>query len=236
MRICKEDLLLYGVTDRTWSGEAGLAAQVEQALEAGATLLQLLEKDMPYPLFVEEAREIKKLTDRYGVSLIINDRIDVAAAVDVAGVHLGQEDENIRKAREILGEDKIIGISVHTVAEALTAQKNGADYIGVGAVFKTSTKKDANALPHEVLSAICHAVSLPVVAIGGITKDNILSLSGSGVDGVAVISAIFASPDIYGATREMLELARAMTGGKGGRVERKPDAAYDEEGTGNCRL
>jgi thiamine-phosphate pyrophosphorylase len=214
MQIRKEDLRLYVVTDRTWLGERSLASQVEKILGVGATLLQLREKDMPYDEFVNEAKEIKRITDRYHIPLIINDCIDVAVSVDADGVHLGQEDEQLQSAREILGEDKIIGISVHTVEEAITAQNYGADYIGVGAVFNTSTKKDAGALSFDTLTNICKAVTLPVVAIGGITRDNIMKLSGSGIDGVAVISAIFAQRDISSATKEMLTLANKMIGKK----------------------
>ncbi len=213
MRIRKEDMLLYLVTDRTWLKGRSLATQIEESLQAGATMVQLREKNMPIQKFVEEAHQIRSLTRQYQIPFIINDEVEVALASDADGVHLGQEDGNITSARVRLGEDKIIGISVHTVEEALEAQQNGADYIGVGAVFPTSTKKDANPLSVDMLRAICGAVTIPVVAIGGITVDNIMQLNGSGVDGVAVISAILAKEDISAATKEMLKLSRIMIQG-----------------------
>ncbi|HWT27561.1 MAG TPA: thiamine phosphate synthase [Mobilitalea sp.] len=211
MKIRKEDMLLYVVTDRTWLGENKLIDQVVEIVKAGATCIQLREKSMPLKDFIEEAREIKQITDAYKIPFIINDNVEVAAAVDADGVHLGQGDENIASVRKKLGKDKIIGLSVHNVEEALAAVEQGADYLGVGAVFETSTKKDAKALPLETLKAICDAVTIPVVAIGGISKQNILRLSGTGVDGAAVISAIFAQPDLTEATREMLRLANKLT-------------------------
>lgn len=206
----KEDLLLYAITDRTWQGSSKLSEQIEAVLKGGATLLQLREKELSYEQFITEAKEVRKITLRYQIPLIINDRIDVAAAVDADGVHLGQDDDTLMTAREILGSDKIIGISAHTVEEAISAQRYGADYIGAGAVFGTATKKDANPLKLDILSQICDAVTIPVVAIGGITRDNIMSLAGSGVDGVAVISSLFAAEDITTATSEMLALAKKM--------------------------
>lgn len=207
MKILRESLLLYAVTDRTWLGDNQLADQVEEILKAGVTLLQLREKEMSFEEFVKEARMIQSVTTRYHVPLIINDRIDVAAAIDADGVHLGQDDEVIENARSILGPHKIIGVSAHSVEEALAAQKMGADYLGVGAVFGTSTKHNANPISYEELKAICKAVTIPVVAIGGITRDNIHKLSGSGIDGIAVISAIFASGNVGKAAWEMLESA-----------------------------
>ncbi|MDF2514353.1 MAG: thiamine-phosphate diphosphorylase [Herbinix sp.] len=211
MNICKEGMRLYLVTDRTWLKGRQLTDQVEESLRAGVTLVQLREKDMPFHEFLKEAQRIKSLTRQYQVPFIINDNVEIAIASEADGVHLGQEDGDIVQARERLGVHKIIGISVHNVEEALTAQKNGADYIGVGAVFPTNTKKDANSLSLEMLKAICDAVTIPVVAIGGITKDNIMSLKGSGVDGVAVISAILAKQDIAVAAKEMFELSGLMS-------------------------
>jgi thiamine-phosphate diphosphorylase len=211
MNICKEDMKLYLVTDRTWLKGRQLTDQVEESLRAGVTLVQLREKDMPFHEFLKEAQRIKSLTRQYQVPFIINDNVEIAIASEADGVHLGQEDGDILQARERLGVHKIIGISVHNVEEALTAQKNGADYIGVGAVFPTNTKKDVNSLSLEMLKAICDAVTIPVVAIGGITKDNIMSLKGSGVDGVAVISAILAKEDIAVAAKEMFELSGLMS-------------------------
>jgi thiamine-phosphate pyrophosphorylase len=212
MKLKKEDMLLYIVTDRSWLGEVSLADQVEVILKAGATCLQLREKDLPFEDFVSEAKKIKNITDQYRIPFVINDNVDVAIAVDADGVHLGQGDEGIEEVRKRLGTDKIIGLSAHNVEEALNAEKSGADYIGVGATFTTTTKKDANSVPLEILSDICQAVRVPIVAIGGISKNNIMQLAGTGVDGVAVISAIFAQPDLGAATRELLDLAKRMTG------------------------
>jgi thiamine-phosphate pyrophosphorylase len=204
MKLNKENLLLYAVTDRSWLGDHTLSWQVEQAILGGATFIQLREKDMPFDEFVKEATEIKKITDQYKVPFFINDNVEVALAVDADGVHIGQSDDAIELARRKLGQDKIIGLSAHTIREAIQAQKNGADYIGTGAVFNTSTKLDANTVSFETLQDICRAVSIPVVAIGGISKENMAFLASSGIDGIAVVSAIFAQEDIKQATRELL--------------------------------
>lgn len=205
LKDCKEALALYAVTDRAWLGGTSLAEQVEEAILGGATFIQLREKNMAYEDFVTEAREIKKVTDRHQIPFVINDDVAVALAVDADGVHLGQGDEAITAARKELGPHKIIGISAHTVPLALAAEQNGADYIGVGAVFPTVTKDDAEAVPPEELKAICQAVHIPVVAIGGITKDTLSALKGSGIDGIAVVSAIFAAADIRSAARELAD-------------------------------
>ncbi len=210
MQIKKEDMLLYVVTDRTWLGDNTLAKQVKETLISGATMIQMREKEISFEEFEAEAKEIIKLTKHYKVPFIINDRIDVAIAVDADGVHLGQGDEGIKATREKLGYDKIIGLSAHSVKEALAAQESGADYIGVGAVFNTNTKSDANTINIDTLKEICNSVSIPVVAIGGISKDNISKLYGTGVDGVAVISAIFAQSNIMKATEDMLELVNKL--------------------------
>jgi thiamine-phosphate pyrophosphorylase len=210
LKLDKASMLLYVVTDRTWLGNSNLKDQVEQAIKAGATFVQLREKDLDFDEFVKLAAEIKEVTDRYKVSFVINDHVDIAVAVNADGVHIGQSDEAIISARQKLGEGKIIGLSAHTVAEAMKAQQSGANYIGVGAVFSTTTKLDANTVTAETLKEICQAVNIPVVAIGGISKHNILELSGTGVDGVAVISAIFAQEDISKATSELLLLSKQM--------------------------
>ena len=210
MKLDKNSMLLYVVTDRTWLGENSLLMQVEQAIKAGATVIQLREKNLAFDEFLKLAAEVKKITDKYKVLFIINDNVDVAVAVKADGVHIGQSDEEIIIAREKLGFSKIIGLSVHSVEEAIKAEKSGADYIGVGAVFNTSTKHDANTITFETIKDICQTVNLPVVAIGGISKDNILKLSGSGINGVAVISAIFAQPDITKATSEILQLSKQI--------------------------
>jgi thiamine-phosphate pyrophosphorylase len=210
MNLRKEDLLLYAVTDRSWLKDNSLVKQVEEAVKGGVTLVQLREKEMPLKEQLVQAREIHELTKRYGIPLIINDEIEIALAVQAEGVHLGQEDMELHDARARLGADKIIGISAHTVEEAIKAQNNGADYIGVGAVFATSTKDDAKAVTRETLAAICDAVSIPVVAIGGISYDNILSLKGTGIAGVAVVSALFAQPEIGEAARKLALLAHQV--------------------------
>ena len=212
MKCDKDTLLLYAVTDRAWTGSQPLARQVEAALQNGATCLQLREKALDPAAFREEARQMGALCRRYGVPLIINDNVEVALACGAAGVHLGQQDMPIAQARRMAGPDLILGASAHTVQEALEAQAAGADYLGVGAVFSTSTKADASPLPLTTLREICAAVSIPVVAIGGITETNLLQLTGCGAAGVAVVSAIFGAPDPGAATARLVRLARQMTG------------------------
>lgn len=205
MKFVSERLRLYAVTDRHWLGEKTLISQVELALRGGATLIQLREKDMAQQAFLAEALAIKTLCRRYGVPLIINDDVAVALACDADGVHIGQSDMALVQAREKLGPEKIIGVSAQTVSQALAAQQNGADYLGVGAVFATGTKRDADNVDHETLRRICQAVSIPVTAIGGITLENMSQLEYTGISGVAVVSAIFARPDVLGQTRALLE-------------------------------
>ena len=212
MKCDKDTLLLYAVTDRAWTGGQPLARQVEAALQNGATCLQLREKALDHAAFREEARQMALLCGRYGVPLIINDNVEVALACGAAGVHLGQQDMPIAQARRMAGPDLILGASAHTVQEALEAQAAGADYLGVGAVFSTSTKTDASPLPLTTLREICAAVSIPVVAIGGITETNLLQLTGCGAAGVAVVSAIFGAPDPGAATARLVRLVRQMTG------------------------
>lgn len=210
MKLSKKDMLLYVVTDRTWLGKKSLVWQVEEALRGGATFIQLREKNLPLDEYIQLAKEVKVIAHKYKVPFIINDNVEVAVQANADGVHLGQKDGRIEEAREKLGINKIIGLSAHNVEEALSAQQKGANYIGVGAVFQTATKLDANPLSFATLKEICETVHIPVVAIGGITKNNILQLSGSGVDGVAVISAVFAEPEIYDATKELLKLSQSM--------------------------
>lgn len=206
----KEAMCLYAVTDSTWLKERTLPEVVEEALEGGATFIQIREKHLEYDEFVALAKEVKMVTDRYHVPYVINDEVGIAKLIDADGVHLGQNDEELAKAREILGPDKIIGVSAHNVEEAVAAEKNGADYLGVGAVFNTSTKTDVTDMSRETLRAICDAVSIPVVAIGGIKADNILELEGSHIDGVAVVSAIFAAEDIKEAAKDLLVKAKKI--------------------------
>ncbi len=210
MNIRKEDLILYAVTDRTWLHGDTLYNQVEKALKGGITLLQLREKNLCKEEFLKEALQIKELCKRYSVPLIINDNVDIARTVDADGVHLGQKDMDIKTAREILGNKKIIGVSARTVEQAVKAENDGADYLGVGAVFGTGTKKDAMPLDHKTLKDICSAVTIPVVAIGGINRDNIPTLTDSGICGVAVVSGIFKQKDITAATEELKKITEKI--------------------------
>lgn len=210
MRCKKEDMLLYAVTDRSWLNGETLYNQVKQALDGGVTFIQLREKELDEEHFLEEAREIKALCKEYGVPFVINDNVDIAIAVDADGVHVGQSDMEAGDVRKKLGPDKIIGVTAKTVEQALLAEERGADYLGVGAVFHTSSKADAKGISHETLKAICEAVSIPVIAIGGISRENVSGLVGNGICGIAVISAIFAQPDIEAAASELKEVTAKM--------------------------
>lgn len=196
MKCDKKTMLLYAVTDRSWIGKQSLYEQVESALKGGVTCVQLREKNLDNAAFLNEAIEISALCKRYKVPFFINDNVEIAIKCHADGIHVGQDDMDAAQIRRIVGEDMIIGVSVHSVKEALEAVKNGADCLGVGAVFPTSTKTDVNVLPKETLRDICSAVNIPIVAIGGINKSNISRLAGIGVDGVALVSAIFAADDI----------------------------------------
>lgn len=210
MKCDKKDLLLYAVTDRRWLGGRRLADQVEEALKGGVTFVQLREKDLDEERFLEEAKEIKELCRRYQVPFVINDNVGIAQAVDADGVHVGQSDMEAGDVRARLGQDKIIGVSAQTVEQALLAESRGADYLGVGAVFATGSKADASEMDHETVKAICQAVHIPVIAIGGITRENVGALAGTGVCGAAVISAIFAQEDVEEETRKLKEAVRCM--------------------------
>ena len=210
LRVNADAMTLYAVTDRTWVKDTTLMDQVKEALEGGITFLQLREKHLSKEEFIKEAREMQELSKEYKVPFVINDNIEVALAVDADGVHIGQDDMSVEEARKLLGEDKIIGVSAHNVEEAIKAQKGGADYLGVGAVCATSTKKDANVVSKEEIKKICHTVEIPVVAIGGIKKENIKTLEGTDVDGVAVVSAIFAAKDIKKDTKQLRSLVEEM--------------------------
>lgn len=196
MNCDKKDLLLYAVTDRAWLGEQTLQEQVEQALRGGVTFVQLREKTLEEEAFYQEAVALKELCGRYGVPFVINDNVALACRVDADGVHVGQEDMEAGSVRAMIGPDKILGVSAQTVEQAVAAQNAGADYLGVGAVFSTSTKLDACEVTWQTLKDICAAVDIPVVAIGGIKKHNVMKLAGSGIDGIALVSAIFAAEDI----------------------------------------
>ena len=212
MKCDKRHMLLYAVTDRAWTGKRTLYQQVEAALKGGVTCVQLREKALDETAFLQEARDICALCRRYGVPFIVNDNVDVAVACGADGVHVGQEDMEAGEVRRRVGEDMILGVSVHMVEEARQAVRNGADYLGLGAVFPTGTKTDADVMPGDMIRAICGAVDVPTVAIGGLNRSNILQLSGSGVDGAALVSAIFGAEDIEGVCRELRALAEEMVG------------------------
>ena len=210
MKCDKKAMLLYAVTDRAWVGKQSLYQQVECALRGGATCVQLREKELDDEAFLNEAMEISALCRKYGVPFFINDNVEIAIKCHADGIHVGQEDMEASKVRERVGNDMMIGVSVHSVEEALEAVKNGADCLGVGAMFSTSTKTDVNVMPKETLRDICHAVDIPVVAIGGINKSNISQLAGTGVNGVALVSAIFAADDIENECRLLRKLSEEM--------------------------
>ena len=212
----RKAMLLYAVTDQMWLKEGEkLADVVESVLQNGATFLQIREKDLAEDAFEAEAERLKTLCAQHGVPFVVNDSVEIALQCAADGVHVGQSDIKGRDIRAIIGPDKILGISAGTVEEAVAAEKAGADYIGVGAVFPTGTKKNATPMTMELLKEIVSSVSIPVVAIGGISAENILQLRGSGVDGVAVVSAIFAAEDPGKATADLLKLAEEMVTSNG---------------------
>ena len=212
MNCTKEELLLYAVTDRSWLHGRTLKERVKEALDGGVTFLQLREKHIDSGLFLQEAQELKDLCKQYQVPFVINDDVELALKVDADGVHVGQSDMKAGDVRKKLGKDKIIGVSAQTVEQAVMAEKHGADYLGVGAVFPTSSKDDAQEVDYETLKAICQAVQIPVIAIGGINAKNVDRLKGSGICGVAVISAIFAQEDIKEAAKELKNRTKEATG------------------------
>lgn len=212
---CKPEIMrLYAVTDRSWLGTRTLCEQVEEALRGGVTCVQLREKDLDEASFLAEAGEIKKLCSRYGVPFIINDNVDIALACGADGVHVGQSDMEAGNVRALVGEDMIIGVSAQTVEQALAAQAAGADYLGVGAVFPTTTKADACEVSRQTLTDICRETDIPVVAIGGISGRNLPELTGTGVDGVALVSAIFSAERIEEECRTLRRLSEAMVAGR----------------------
>lgn len=210
MKCDKKTMLLYAVTDRTWVGKQNLYEQVESALKGGVTCVQLREKELDEEEFLKEAIELAVLCKQYNVPFFINDNVDIAIKCDADGIHVGQEDMEASKVRQRVGDDMMIGVSVHSVEEAIEAVNNGADYLGVGAMFSTSTKSDVSVLSKETLKDICQAVDVPVVAIGGIHKSNISQLSHTGVDGVALVSAIFGADDIEKECQFLRQLSEKM--------------------------
>ena len=212
MKCDKKWMPLYAVTDRSWLRGQTVIEQAEAAIRGGATCVQLREKELDEGDFLREAIEMKELCRQYGVPLFINDNVKVAVACGADGVHIGQHDEPAAEVRKRIGPGMMLGVSAQTVEQALKAQADGADCLGVGAVFSTGTKKDADDVDHKTLKAICNAVDIPVVAIGGINRNNISMLAGSGIDGVAVVSAIFAAEDIEEAARELRATVRKELG------------------------
>lgn len=210
MKCDKKHMLLYAVTDRAWLGEKTLYEQVEEALKGGVTCVQLREKDLDDEAFLEEAKEICTLCRRYSVPFIVNDNVEIAVKCGADGVHVGQEDMAAGDVRSKVGDNMILGVSVHTVEEARKAVADGADYLGLGAIFPTNTKTDVDQMKNEVLRDICNAVDVPIVAIGGLNRGNILKLSGSGVDGVALVSAIFSADNIEESCHELRKLSEEM--------------------------
>lgn len=213
MKINRENMLLYAVTDRLWCGKYTLYEQLEQALRGGVTLVQLREKKLDEDDFLKEALSIRELCHSYNVPLIINDNVAVTLKSNADGIHIGQDDLSASEVRKLLGKDKIIGVSSHNVAEAVKAEADGADYLGVGAAFVTGTKKDAKAIAHSEILAIRKAVNIPICTIGGISKANMSSLKGCGADGAALVSAIFSAEDIEQECRELLALSKSTFGG-----------------------
>lgn len=213
MKCEKKDMILYAITDRRWTGKKTMPEQIEEALKGGVTCLQLREKDMEEGEFLREACDVKKLCEKYQIPFIVNDNVEVAIACRADGVHVGQGDMPPQKVRELVGSDMWIGVSAHTIEEALEAEKQGADYLGVGSIFPTGTKENVVDTTLETLKEICSRVSIPVVAIGGITANNIHSLEGTGVDGVALVSAIFGAEDIEQTCRNLRGLSGQMRKG-----------------------
>ena len=205
-----KSLLLYAVTDRHWLDGRPLYEVVKESLDGGATFMQLREKTLDEETFYQEAVELQALCKEYGVPFVVNDDVDIAVRMNADGVHVGQSDMEAGDVRALIGPDKILGVSAQTVEQAKLAEERGADYLGVGAVFPTGSKDDAEDVPFETLKEICQAVSIPVIAIGGITEGNTPALAGSGICGIAVISAIYAQEDIPEATRRLKAVTEEM--------------------------
>lgn len=210
MKCSKDTMLLYAVTNSKLPSKLPLMEQVEAALKGGITCLQLREKDLDDEAFLARAIEMQKLCKRYNVPLIINDNVKVAIQSGASGIHVGQSDMPLSEVRKLVGENMIIGVSAHNVEEAKVAEAGGADYLGVGAIYATTTKPDATYVPVSELKRICKAVRIPVVAIGGMERQTIGKLSGTGVDGVAMVSAIFSADNIEQECRRLLRLSKDM--------------------------
>ena len=208
----EKSLLLYAVTDRHWLGGRTLYDVVRESLDGGVTFLQLREKDLDDASFYEEAVKLQEMAKEYGVPFVVNDNVEIAVRMNADGVHVGQSDMEAGDVRALIGPDKILGVSAQTVEQAILAEKRGADYLGVGAVFPTGSKDDAVEVTHETLKEICDAVSIPVVAIGGITYENIHELAGTGICGIAVISAIYAQDHIREAAAALKKVTAEAVG------------------------
>ena len=207
MKLARKDLLLYAVTDRYWLNGRKLYDDVKDAILGGATIIQLREKNLSHEEFKLEALEIQALCKNFNVPFIINDDVELACEINADGIHVGQSDMEAGNVRALIGQDKILGVSVRTAQEAIIAESKGADYLGAGAVFHTGSKSDAVDISHEALKEICSSVKIPVVAIGGITAQNLIELKGSGIAGIAVISAIFAQENIKKAAENLRALS-----------------------------
>lgn len=205
-------VLLYAVTDRRWTGARTLEEQVEAALRGGVTMVQLREKELPEAELLSLAVRLGALCRRYRVPFLVNDSPGLAVQSGADGVHVGQGDLSAEKARKMIGADKILGVTAKTVEQARAAERAGADYLGVGAAFSTDTKTDASVIPHSLYREICAAVRIPVVAIGGLNRENLLALKGSGIAGAALVSAIFSAEDVEAACGELLRICREVTG------------------------
>lgn len=210
MKFQTDQLLLYAVTDRKENSQRDFLEQVEMALQNGVTMLQLREKELEDEAFVEEAIQVKKICEKYHVPLLINDRLEVAIKCGADGVHVGASDLPVREIRKRMGRDFIIGATAKTIIQAESAEREGADYLGVGAVFPSVTKKNAIRITQKQLREICTAVSIPTVAIGGITKENVLQLADTHIHGIAVVSALFGAKDMGSAATELAALAKTV--------------------------
>lgn len=210
MKLCKDDLSLYLVSDRSFHTDEELLKKIDESIRNGVTFLQIREKDIDDNLFLKRAQDMKVIANKYNVPFVVNDNVNIALKCDADGLHIGQNDMNVKEARQIIGEGKIIGVSVESAKQAKEAEEDGADYLGVGAMFPTGTKTDASHILMSTLKEICSSVSIPVVAIGGISRDNILKLQGSGIKGVAVVSAILGKDNIASATIDLCRLCKQL--------------------------
>lgn len=205
MKFTSDNLKLYAVTDRQWLNDKSLSQAVEEAIKGGATIIQIREKNISYDEFKEIALDVKKVTDKYSIPLIINDNVKLCMEIDADGVHVGADDMSVKNARKILGSNKIVGSTARTLERAISAYNEGANYLGIGAVFNTTTKEGTTHMTMELAQSINTAVNIPTVAIGGINTENVAKLHDYGVMGIAVVSAIFAQENITAACQKLIE-------------------------------